>query len=134
MIDCDALRRSLTLPPLLRAACEELHKAHGLICGELEDVWHMRFAPFFFPCESAWAAAPGDPTPASPTSRLSLLSASASSSSATPLAEPPSPMHETDEAFRMPGGWLDLDDIILTARLLIRHIAEIVSLVGMAVR
>merc|ERR1712178_22275 len=32
-----------------------------------------------------------------------------------------------------PGGWLDLDDMFLTARLLTRYVAELVALIGAAV-
>merc|ERR1711971_722087 len=94
MIGHDVLWRSRQLPQLLRCTNDELRHAHVRICGELEVVMHMRFEPFFYPCEDE-----GEPAGAS-----------------------------------LPGGWLDLSDMFLTARLLIRYVAEIIGLIGTVVQ
>lgn len=95
MVVHDVLKRSRQLPYFLRSTNDELRRGHDLICKELQDVWHMRFEPFFYPSE--------DDGPVS----------SAYTS--------------------WPGGWLDLDDMFLTARLLTRYVAELVALIAAAV-
>lgn len=97
MVVHDVLKRSRQLPHLLRGTNDELRRGHQLICCELEEVWHMRFEPFFYPSENV------------------------ESDTACP------------ETTLCPGGWLDLDDMFLTARLLTRYVAELVGLIGSAV-
>lgn len=87
----DVLARSKQLPVFLGLVNDELRHAHGLVRRELEEVWRMRFEPFFFPAG------------------------------------------EVDVESRM-RGWLDLDDMFLTSRLLTRHTAELAQLIGIVVR
>jgi len=112
MIEDDVLRRSDELLRLMRSTNDELYRAHGLICGELEDIWHMHFEPFFYPSEDSPADEGMQPPP------------SASEDEAAVAEQTP----------QLSGGWLDLGDVILTSRLLIRYVAELVALVSMAVQ
>merc|ERR1712060_336698 len=81
------------LPNHLKSVNDELRRAHQLVCAELEEVWRMRFEPFFYPSDEANTDAQA-------------------------------------EQGAFPGGWLDLDDMFLTGRLLIRYLAELVHLIG----
>lgn len=92
MVVHDVLKRSRQLPNFLRNTNDELRRGHQLICIELEEVWHMKFEPFFYPSED-----------------------------------------DSEASASVPGGWLDLDDMFLTARLLTRYVAELVGLIGAAV-
>jgi len=92
MVVHDVLARSRQLPHFLRNTNDELRRGHQLIRIELEEVWHMKFEPFFYPSED-----------------------------------------DSEAAAVVPGGWLDLDDMFLTARLLTRYVAELVGLIGAAV-
>lgn len=113
LIEDDALQRRGALLPLLRETNDSLHRAHGLISAELEEVWHMRFEPFFYPSEEGVVEQAERPF--------------AADLDAEDLPEDVAP-----DFFA--GGWLDLGDVVLTSRLLIRYVAELVALVGIAVQ
>jgi len=123
MVRHDGLRQSQALPRLLWGANDELHRAYLCICGELEAVWHLQFEPFFYPSEPAAGGAPRDGD-----SSCDLEGSASGRDDAGPSAA------EATPAMTLPGGWLDLDDMFLTAHTLLRCVAELVGLIDAVVR
>lgn len=91
---------------LLMNVADGLHKALLLMREELTEVWHLRWeASFFYPNARFVQGPNGEP----------------------PLA--------TEEEVLWPGGggFLDLSDMFLTSKLLVRHLTDVVSIVTSAV-
>ncbi len=81
MIRTDMFSRCTRLPANVRLTNSELRHAHSLVCRELEEIWQISFAPFFYPADDG-----------------------------------------------INGGWLDLDDMLLTLQMLLRYLAELCGL------
>eukprot|EP00927_Polykrikos_kofoidii_P073787 TRINITY_DN69811_c0_g1_i1.p1 TRINITY_DN69811_c0_g1~~TRINITY_DN69811_c0_g1_i1.p1 ORF type:complete len:512 (-),score=90.46 TRINITY_DN69811_c0_g1_i1:60-1544(-) len=110
MIGHDVLARSRHLPCHLRSVNDELRSAHVLVCRELEEVWRMRFEPFFYPEEGGGGTGGGGGADGH-----SVADDASGSGTACP------------------GGWLDIDDMFLTGRLLTRYVAELVRLIDLVI-
>eukprot|EP00929_Paragymnodinium_shiwhaense_P106817 TRINITY_DN7255_c0_g1_i3.p1 TRINITY_DN7255_c0_g1~~TRINITY_DN7255_c0_g1_i3.p1 ORF type:complete len:386 (-),score=59.76 TRINITY_DN7255_c0_g1_i3:159-1316(-) len=117
MIGHDVLARSKHLPAHLQLVNDELRFAQQLVCHELQDVWRMRFEPFFYPDDPS-ASTRSTSAEGSPMQRgVSDGSGKEQASSGTPL-----------------GGWLDLDDMFLTGRLLTIYLAGLAKLISLVTR
>eukprot|EP00928_Gymnodinium_smaydae_P013109 TRINITY_DN14781_c0_g1_i1.p1 TRINITY_DN14781_c0_g1~~TRINITY_DN14781_c0_g1_i1.p1 ORF type:complete len:468 (+),score=102.77 TRINITY_DN14781_c0_g1_i1:183-1586(+) len=114
MIGHDVLSRSRLLPYYLKNVNDELRRAQRHVCRELEDVWFMRFEPFFYPGEDV------DDTEA-----LDAEGDSSTFGCSRPGSAPGLPLY---------GGWLDIDDMFLTGRQLTRYVAELVHFIGAVIR